>query len=211
MTMQQICIFLMVVIYLVIMFLEVQKRTTVSKVEKYLSTGEYDRCLALLGGPVAHLMYARYNRLFMLLNVYLAKGDDALAKSTIDEMLALKLSNEQELALAIKAFAHFVDIEDKDAAHSMLSLIEKDGPGKVAVVSRQTYEIFLCGSSRYVDEMEKELVSAQGIERARLCQLLAAQYESRGNRELSERYRGQAQTEMEKAYGAQGSSAGHVQ
>ncbi len=64
----------------------------------------------------------------------------------------------------------------------MLERIEASGSEALAKGSRETYDIFLCGSSAYVDEMEGALKGAQQAEELRLCQLLAIQYENRGDK-----------------------------
>ena len=58
---------------------------------------------------------------------------------------------------------------------------------------------FLCGSTAYIDEMEAALPDAPLPEQARLCQLLALQYESRGDHPRADEYHARAKKAFERA------------
>jgi len=140
-----------------LIFLEVKKRTTFARLEHYMGEQDLDAYLALLDKPLTKVLYPEYNLLFMRLNAYLALGDNDKTARLIEQMLPLRMSKEQDLALAIRAFSFYVEVEDKKAARDMLKRIETNGPEALAKASRETYDIFLCGSSAYVDEMERAL------------------------------------------------------
>lgn len=75
-------------------------------------------------------------------------------------MMGLKMNREQQLALYSKAFAFFVENEDKSRAEKVLESIEKMGDEGLAQVSRETFEIFLNHSDKYLDQMLARLDEA---------------------------------------------------
>lgn len=198
MGMQQIGIIVLVAAFAALIYVEVQKRSTFAKIEHYMGEQDFASVLALLDRPITRVLYPAYNRLFMRLNACLAMGDTEASARVIEEMLPLRMTKQQELALAIKAFSFYVEIEDKDGAGKMLERIEAHGAKEMAQMSRQTYEIFLCGSTAYIDEMEAALADAPLAEQARLCQLLALQYESRGDQPRADEYHTRAKKAFEK-------------
>lgn len=169
-------------------FMEVKKRTTVNKLEGYLRQGDFESYLKLVDKPFTSVLYPKYNVLFMRLTATIALGDTEQTSRTIEEMAALKMNDEQKLALAVKAFNFYVDIEDKRKAKEALKYIEKHGGEDTARVNRRTYDIFLKKSSAYIGEMEKALESAGAMEEVMLCQLIAVQYENRGDHDRAVEY-----------------------
>lgn len=199
MDMKTIGIIVLVAAFAALIYVEVQKRSTFAKLEHYMAERDFDNYLAVLDRPVTNILYPEYNRLFLRLNAYLGMGDNENTARVLDKMMTLRMSKEQKLALAIKGFSFFVDVEDKPKAERMLAILEEDGGEEVARASRQTFDIFLCGSSAYVDEMERELKDASKMDQARLYYLLSLQYENRGDSEKSKEYAGRAEKALEAA------------
>lgn len=199
MDMKTIGIIVLVAAFAALIYVEVQKRSTFAKLEHYMAEQDFDNYLAVLDRPVTNILYPEYNRLFLRLNAYLGMGDNENTARVLDKMMTLRMTKQQELALALKAFSFYVEIEDKDGAGKMLERIEAHGSMEMAQMSRQTYEIFLCGSTAYIDEMEAALADAPLPEQARLCQLLALQYESRGDQPRADEYHARAKKAFERA------------
>ena len=129
-----------------LIFVEVKKRTTFARLEHNLGERDFDACLALLNQPITKALYSEYNRLYMSLNAYLALGDNENSTRVIERMLPLRMNKKQELALAIRAFSFYVEVEDKKTAHDMLKRREVSGSEALAKGRRETYDIFLCGN-----------------------------------------------------------------
>lgn len=94
-------------------YMEVQKRTTFAKLEAYLREGDLNNYLKVLNRPLTSVLYPKYNVLFMRLNAALAMDDVEASERIIREMGSLKMSEEQTLALAAKAFSFYVEIGDE--------------------------------------------------------------------------------------------------
>ena len=170
-----------------LIFVEVKKRTTFARLEHNLGERDFDACLALLDQPITKALYSEYNRLYMSLNAYLALGDNENSTRVIERMLPLRMNKKQELALAIRAFSFYVEVEDKKAAHDMLKRIEVSGSEALAKGSRETYDIL------------GALKGARQAEELRLCQLLAIQYENREDEVRAKEHQARAERVLEDA------------
>lgn len=182
-------------------YIEVKKRTTIGKLETYLAKGDFESYLKLVDRPLTSILYPKYNVLFLRLNATMALSDAEQTERTIEQMAKLKMSDEQRLALAVKAFNFYVDVEDKRKAKEALKYIEKHGGKEAAGVNRRTYDIFLKKSSAYISEMEHALEKATPSDEVMLCQLLAVQYENKGDHEKAAAYRERVERVMDATLG----------
>lgn len=182
-------------------YIEVKKRTTIGKLETYLAKGDFESYLKLVDRPLTSILYPKYNVLFLRLNATMALSDAEQTERTIEQMAKLKMSDEQRLALAVKAFNFYVDVEDKRKAKQALKYIEKHGGKEAAGVNRRTYDIFLKKSSAYISEMEHALEKATPSDEVMLCQLLAVQYENKGDHEKAAAYRERVERVMDATLG----------
>lgn len=197
MDMKTIGIVVMVVALAFTIYMEVQKRTTFAKLEAYLREGDLENYLKVLDRPLTNVLYPKYNVLFMRLNALLAMDDAEKTASVIREMGSLKMNDEQRIALAVKAFTFYVEIEDELHAREVLEYLEANGDESMAKANRRTYDIFLRGSHAYIDEMESALSDASGVEEALLCQMLAIQYDNKGDKDRSASYRERAERSLD--------------
>ena len=188
MDMKTIGMVMVAVVLVFTVYMEVKKRTTIGKLETYLAKGDFESYIKLVDRPLTSILYPKYNVLFLRLNATMALSDAEQTERTIEQMAKLKMNDEQRLALAVKAFSFYVDVEDKRKAKEALKYIEKHGGEDTARVNRRTYDIFLKKSSAYIGEMEKALESAGAMEEVMLCQLIAVQYENRGDHDRAVEY-----------------------
>lgn len=193
MDMKTVGIVVMVIALAFTIYMEVQKRTTFAKLEAYLREGDLENYLKVLDRPLTNVLYPKYNVLFMRLNALLAMDDAEKTAAVIREMGSLKMNDEQRIALAVKAFTFYVEIEDELHAREVLEYLEANGDESMAKANRRTYDIFLRGSHAYIDEMESALSDASGVEEALLCQMLAIQYDNKGDKDRSASYRERAE------------------
>lgn len=187
-------------------YIEVKKRTTIGKLETYLAKGDFESYLKLVDRPLTSVLYPKYNVLFLRLNATMALSDAEQTERTIEQMAKLKMSDEQRLALAVRAFNFYVDVEDKRKAKEALKYIEKHGGKEAAGVNRRTYDIFLKKSSAYISEMEHALEKATPSDEVMLCQLLAVQYENKGDHEKAAAYRERVERVMDATLGKNASA-----
>lgn len=184
-----------------LVYTEVQKRLIFSRYEKLFEKGDFEGCIRLLDGPVAKIIYPRYNQLYMRLNAQMCLADADASRRTIEEMLELRSSDKQRLVLLLRAFNFFVEQEDYERAGELLEeLREKASPEQLAGCER-TYAIFAEKSSAYVGEMEAELKDATGPERTTLLYLLSVQYENKGDVKRANEYLEQVRNVFEAAVG----------
>ena len=199
MDMKTVGIVVIVVALAFTIYMEVQKRTTFAKLEAYLREGDLENYLKVLDRPLTNVLYPKYNVLFMRLNALLAMDDAEKTAAVIREMGSLKMNDEQRIALAVKAFTFYVEIEDELHAREVLEYLEANGDESMAKANRRTYDIFLKGSHAYINEMESALSDASGVEEALLCQMLAIQYDNKGDKDRSASYRERAERSLDAA------------
>lgn len=201
MDMKTIGMVMVAVVLVFTVYMEVKKRTTIGKLETYLAKGDFESYIKLVDRPLTSILYPKYNVLFLRLNATMALSDAEQTERTIEQMAKLKMNDEQRLALAVKAFSFYVDVEDKRKAKEALKYIEKHGGKEVARVNRRTYDIFLKKSSAYISEMEHALEKATPSDEVMLCQLLAVQYENKGDHERAAAYRERVERVMDATLG----------
>lgn len=124
MDMKTVGIVVMVVALAFTIYMEVQKRATFAKLEAYLREGDLENYLKVLDRPLTNVLYPKYNVLFMRLNALLAMDDAEKTAAVIREMGSLKMNDEQRIALAVKAFTFYVEIEDELHAREVLEYLE---------------------------------------------------------------------------------------
>ena len=201
MDMKTIGMVMVAVVLVFTVYMEVKKRTTIGKLETYLAKGDFESYIKLVDRPLTSILYPKYNVLFLRLNATMALSDAEQTERTIEQMVKLKMNDEQRLALAVKAFSFYVDVEDKRKAKEALKYIEKHGGKEAARVNRRTYDIFLKKSSAYISEMEHALEKATPSDEVMLCQLLAVQYENKGDHEKAAAYRERVERVMDATLG----------
>lgn len=201
MDMKTVGMVMMAAAFVFTVYIEVKKRTTIGKLETYLAKGDFESYLKLVDRPLTSILYPKYNVLFLRLNATMALSDAGQTERTIEQMAKLKMNDEQRLALAVKAFNFYVDVEDKRKAKEALKYIEKHGGKEAARVNRRTYDIFLKKSSAYISEMEHALEKATPSDEVMLCQLLAVQYENKGDHEKAAAYRERVERVMDATLG----------
>lgn len=201
MDMKTIGMVMVAVVLVFTVYMEVKKRTTIGKLETYLAKGDFESYIKLVDRPLTSILYPKYNVLFLRLNATMALSDAEQTERTIEQMAKLKMNDEQRLALAVKALSFYVDVEDKRKAKEALKYIEKHGGKEAARVNRRTYDIFLKKSSAYISEMEHALEKATPSDEVMLCQLLAVQYENKGDHERAAAYRERVERVMDATLG----------
>lgn len=206
MDMKTIGMVMVAVVLVFTVYMEVKKRTTIGKLETYLAKGDFESYIKLVDRPLTSILYPKYNVLFLRLNATMALSDAEQTERTIEQMAKLKMNDEQRLALAVKAFSFYVDVEDKRKAKEALKYIEKHGGKEAARVNRRTYDIFLKKSSAYISEMEHALEKAAPSDEVMLCQLLAVQYENKGDHKKAAAYRERVERVMDATLGKNASA-----
>lgn len=201
MDMKTIGMVMVAVVLVFTVYMEIKKRTTIGKLETYLAKGDFESYIKLVDRPLTSILYPKYNVLFLRLNATMALSDAEQTERTIEQMAKLKMNDEQRLALAVKAFSFYVDVEDKRKAKEALKYIEKHGGKEAARVNRRTYDIFLKKSSAYISEMEHALEKATPSDEVMLCQLLAVQYENKGDHKKAAAYRERVERVMDATLG----------
>lgn len=172
----------------ILLILEFQKRAMFAKIEHYFTEGDYRTCLRLLDNYLIRFLYPKFNRLFMRLNVMLALDDANGVIDVLDSLFSCKMNARQKYVLYGKAFMFYLEIEDEVRAKQTLKLIQALDDEEIYQKSLCMYEIYFEQETRYIPEMLQKIKTAQDGDYLRLCQLLAMQYENKGNKDRAEYY-----------------------
>lgn len=99
-----ILIVLLVAAVLALLVVEARKRMLPARVERWCAERSYDKVLELLDQPLARVIYTRYEQLSMKLGAQVELGLTSDASRTIEEMLQLRMTKPQQMALFTTAF-----------------------------------------------------------------------------------------------------------
>lgn len=171
-----------------LLYTEVQKRLIFSKYRTLFERQDFAGCVQLLDRPLTKLLFPRYNQLYMRLNAQMCLDNAQECRRIVEEMLGLRMSDEQRSVLLLRAFNLFVEQEDYERAGELLGEIREKAPAEAVAECEQTYDIYAKGSYQYIDEMESALEGAEPAQQARLCYLLSLQYESKGDERRAAEY-----------------------
>ena len=160
-------------------FETIGKRRILSRLQRMLADGDFEGALRMLDGKLPQVLFPRYNYLFMRLNALVA--------------LDRPKPDRQRIAVLVKAFDYFVEKGDKKRAKGLLASIDQTDDEMARRACHMAYDIFVSRSSQYIDDFERALDGASDADRLRMMQLLAVQYENRGDHEAARRYASQAE------------------
>ncbi len=174
-------------------FETIGKRRILSRLQRMLADGDFEGALRMLDGKLPQVLFPRYNYLFMRLNALVALDRPKEVAQLVDDVLAMRLPDRQRIAVLVKAFDYFVEKGDKKRAKGLLASIDQTDDEMARRACHMAYDIFVSRSSQYIDDFERALDGASDADRLRMMQLLAVQYENRGDHEAARRYASQAE------------------
>ena len=167
----------------------IYKRMVFAQYQALFARQDFQGCVRLVNGFLPRLILPGYNRLFMLLSAEQCLDDATAVRSIIDQMLRLRVTSEQRLALLLRGFNFFVDQKDYKRAKKLLTELREDRsktPPETLATCERTYDIFAHKSSAYLKEMRAQLKHAKGEERVSLLYLLSVQYENNGEKDRAD-------------------------
>lgn len=180
---------ILVIVLILIDF--IMRRVASDRITRYFAQGSYDELLKYMDSFIAKMYLHPFNRDFVRMNAYIAKGDDKNALEVCDRLLNARLNKKQRAAAEDKAFTLYLDAGKYKDAKKMLKLIEaRDEDEAYEKSCRQMYEIIANRSSVYLDDMLEELPDAKGERKAQLLSLIALQYGNRGQQAKAKIYTG---------------------
>jgi hypothetical protein len=183
---------ILVIVLILIDF--IMRRVASDRITRYFAQGSYDELLKFMDSFIAKMYLHPFNRDFVRMNAYIAKGDDKHALEVCDRLLnALSPASTRSSVLPQRT-RHSRSISMPAStrdAKKMLKLIEARDENEAYEKScRQMYEIIANRSSVYLDDMLEELPDAKGERKAQLLSLIALQYGNRGQQTKAKIYTG---------------------
>lgn len=181
-----------------LVFTEVKKSMIFSRYRSLFERQDFAGCVELLDRPLSKLLFPRYNQLYMRLNALTCLDDEEGCRAAIEEMLGLRMNDEQRLVLQLRAFDFFVERGEYDRARQLLDELREKAPAEALEEREQTLDILANGSYRYIRSMESQLEGADAAKTVRLCYLLSTQYESKGDAQKAQSYLSRAREVVER-------------
>lgn len=180
---------LAIVIILVVVD-QVARRRSVAKAAEMFGKGEFEELLDYLETTYVRMFYPRYNRMYMQFKTLDAKGETEAASEVLDLLYAAKPSDEQRSDLLVVSFEFYLRNHMNEQALKTLERTKATPALEPAAAELETlYDVLANKGTGHIDEMEKQLDTADAATRQRLLYLLSKQYENLGNAQEAERYR----------------------
>lgn len=167
---------------------EIGKRVYGDTLTNLMRQGDVQGYLDTLQKPLCRLVLPAWNHKYMQLNGLLIADDTQAVDALLADMLKMRQNKVQRRELVNKAFTYYIERKDKDAARTMLEEIKGWGDEAAAQQAQTTFDIYLDGSSAYIEQMEGQLDAAVGMDRGLLELMLSLQYENKGDSERAVEY-----------------------
>lgn len=174
-------------------------RTMISnKLQNLFASKLYDEFLDTVDEPLTRFFIPAYNRTYLRLNAFMAKGSVEKAMEAFDQLLAMRSTRAQRDDLLFKAFQFYMQQEDFKGAKAVLDEMQSYGRHEKRVEECvQAYEIFGNNSYAYIDEMEAAFDEAPYALKVSYALMLAAQYTSKKDGEAAEKWQDTARELLE--------------
>ena len=172
---------------------QVARGYVTNKLQNLFESKLYDEFLETVDEPLTRFFVPVYNREYLRLNAYMAKGQADKASQSFDQLLTMRSSRGQRDDLLIKAFQFYMQQEKWKDAKGVLDEMKASGRNAKRIATcEQTWEIFGNGSSAYIDEMEAAFEDADFNLKVSYALMLSAQYANRNDEAKAEEWQQKA-------------------
>lgn len=156
---------LLIIIALIILFLipRIIQRVVYKKFTIYLSTQQYDQFESLLDGFWSTFSFRPFNREYMRLTAYFMQNDAKKINDQLDNLFQnIKLNDQQEAAVANRAFYFYLEQNNKQKAKEMLDRCkQKDGNQNEVDTMEIMYSIIGEKKSEHIKDIQARLAALQ--------------------------------------------------
>lgn len=169
-----------------------------NKLQNLFTSKLYDEFLDTVDKPSTRFFIPAYNRAYLRLNAFMAKGSAEKAKAAFDQLLTMRSTRTQRDDLLFKAFQFYMQQEDFEDAKAVLDEMRSYGRHEERVEECvRAYEIFGNSSCAYIDEMEAAFDEAPYALKVSYALMLATQYASKKDGGSAEKWQNTARELLE--------------
>lgn len=177
---------------------QIARASISNKLQSLFESKLYDEFLQAADDPIARFFLPSFNREYLHLNGYMAKGDAAKAAQTFDRLLTMKTTARQRDDLLIKAFQFYMQQEKFKDAKAVLDEMKALGRHQSRVDEcERTWEIFANRSYAYIEEMEAAIDDAPYALKVSYALMLATQYANKKDDAQAEAWQDKARKLLE--------------
>lgn len=156
---------LLIIIALIILFLlpRIIQRVVYKKLTTYLSTQQYDQFESLLDGFWCTFSFRPFNREYMRLTAYFMQNNVKKISDQLDNIFEnIKLNDQQEVAVANRAFYFYLEQKNNQKAKEMLDKCkQKDGNQNEVDTMEIMYSIIGEKKSEHIKNIQTRLTALQ--------------------------------------------------
>lgn len=138
---------------------QVEKKIVYKKLTSNLGQGNYKQFEKILDGFWCTFSFRPFNREYMRLTSYMMQNDKEKISNQFDKLFnQIKLNNEQESAVANRAFYFYLETENYSKAHEMLKICqEKNETTNDIEIMQIMYSILGKKESIYIKDIKNRL------------------------------------------------------
>lgn len=156
---------LLIIIALIILFLlpRIIQRVVYKKLTNYLSTQQYDQFESLLDGFWCTFSFQPFNREYMRLTSYFMQNDAQKISKQLNNLFEnIKLNDQQEVAIANRAFYFYLEQKNNPKAKEMLEKCkQKDENHNEVDTMEIMYSIIGEKKSEHIKDIQSRLAILQ--------------------------------------------------
>ena len=156
---------LLIIIALIILFLlpRIIQRVVYKKLTNYLSTQQYDQFESLLDGFWCTFSFRPFNREYMRLTSYFMQNDAQKISKQLNNLFEnIKLNDQQEVAIANRAFYFYLEQKNNPKAKEMLEKCkQKDENHNEVDTMEIMYSIIGEKKSEHIKDIQSRLAILQ--------------------------------------------------
>ena len=180
---------------------QVEKKIVYKKLTSNLGQGNYKQFEKILDGFWCTFSFRPFNREYMRLTSYMMQNDKEKISNQFDKLFnQIKLNNEQEAAVANRAFYFYLETENYSKAHEMLKICqEKNETTNDIEIMQIMYSILGEKKSEHIKDIKTQLESLKNAPNATTNNanivrigiyeyLLGLQYMYKDNKKESKKY-----------------------
>lgn len=144
----------------------------------YLENKNYNEFQLKINSKSAQVFLSNYLKETMMLTMYIDLKDRKQIMNQYNKLLKMKQSQLKKNNLMVSAFHYFCSIRDKKQCSKILEYIDIEMNNQYKLYKRH-FDIIIEKSTKYIDELKKEITTNYGIKKGYLEYLLAISYQSK--------------------------------
>lgn len=168
------------------------KKNIFMKVYNSYNSKNYGCFFKYVDSLLARVLMPIYTREVLKFNVYIQKESDHDITNQFNRMMKLGLTSNQLKEILVRGFNYFCIHRQDKRCKKILAKMREVLDEREYPQYRRHYEILFNGSTEYINELEREIKTFQGMKKGYLEYLLAKSYQAKKEQKNYLKYINQA-------------------